>query len=49
MKRATTEGDYDVEKVSEIQSEAFIESCQYICNKYSISTIKVYVELMPIT
>jgi len=40
-----TRGDYDVEKVSEIGFKALIELCQYLCDKYSISTIKGHREL----
>ena len=39
------QGNYDVEIVSEIQFKALIELCQYLCNKYSISTIKGHREL----
>lgn len=39
------QGNYDVEKLSEIQFEAFIGLCQYLCDKYSIRTIKGHREL----
>ncbi len=39
------QGDYGVEKVSEIQFEVLIGLCQYLCSKYSISTIKGHTEL----
>jgi hypothetical protein len=39
------QGNYDIEKVSEIQFEALIELCQYLCDKYRISTIKGHREL----
>ena len=39
------QGNYDVEKVSEIHFKALIELCQYLCDKYRISTIKGHREL----
>jgi N-acetyl-anhydromuramyl-L-alanine amidase AmpD len=33
------QGNYDVEKVPQIQFNALIELCKYLCNKYTISTI----------
>ncbi len=39
------QGDYDVENVSKVQFKALVELCQYLCDKYSISTIKGHREL----
>ncbi|MCT4618887.1 MAG: N-acetylmuramoyl-L-alanine amidase [Marinisporobacter sp.] len=39
------QGNFEVEKVSKIQLKALIELCQYLCNKYGISTIKGHREL----
>jgi len=39
------QGNYDVEKVSEIGFKFLIELCQYLCDKYNISTIKDHREL----
>lgn len=41
------QGDYEVEKLSEKGFEALIGLCQYLCEKYSISTIKGHRELAP--
>lgn len=39
------QGNYDVEIICEIQFHTLIELCQYLCDKYSISTIKDHREL----
>ena len=39
------QGNYDVENLSKIQFKALIDLCQYLCDKYSISTIKGHREL----
>ena len=39
------QGNYDVEKISKVQFKALIDLCQYLCDKYSISTIKGHREL----
>ncbi|WP_432662950.1 N-acetylmuramoyl-L-alanine amidase [Wukongibacter baidiensis] len=39
------QGDYEVEKVPEIQFKALMELCQYLCEKYNVGTIKGHREL----
>jgi len=39
------EGNYDVEKVSEVGFKSLIGLCQYLCDKYDVSTIKGHREL----
>jgi N-acetyl-anhydromuramyl-L-alanine amidase AmpD len=39
------QGNYDVEKISEIQFKSLIGLCRYLCNKYSINAIKGHREL----
>lgn len=39
------QGNFEVEKVSKIQFKALIQLCQYLCDKYGISTVKGHREL----
>ncbi|WFD08698.1 peptidoglycan recognition family protein [Tepidibacter hydrothermalis] len=39
------QGNFELERTNKIQLNALIELCKYLCNKYSISTIKGHREL----